>query len=127
MLFLPGPWETRRTERYTRQIGDGEFLDYWAGVPAIVTTDDLCQTLLNDGDDLWLIIDNQRLGADWAYAGDMATVIRGLTYEQYSAPRGAVVRRVAPSVSRDAFAERLCRRVADLPPPWERGVEQGTR
>jgi hypothetical protein len=117
LIFLPGYYDGLRTERYTRDVGDHEYIDYWAGAPAIVSVDQLCQTLI-DNPDAWLIVDYQRLNGSWAYAGDMAYVIRGLTYLRHIGPGGVEVRRVAPLPSRDAGAERTCRKAAEQPPPW---------
>ena len=55
-----------------------------------------------------MLVDGARLDADWAYQGDMATVITGLTYIRYWQPGGAMVRRLAPIPSRDPVAEQLC-------------------
>jgi hypothetical protein len=107
LIFLPGPWYSLRALRYTRVTTDGQRIDYWAGVPAYVTTAELCGTLLNEPN-TWMIIDKLRLNAPWAYAGEMATVIRGLTYEVYRGPGDSLVMRVRPTPSRDAKAERLC-------------------
>jgi hypothetical protein len=86
---------------------DGRYVDYWTGVRSIVSTGQLCQALLGSPD-LWMLIDGARLNADWAYLGDMATVINGLTYIRYYDMSGAMVRRLAPAPSRDPLAEKLC-------------------
>jgi hypothetical protein len=107
LIFLPGPWYSLRALRYTRVTNEGKRIDYWAGAPAYVTTAELCGTLINEPD-TWMIIDKQRLNAAWAYGGEMAAVIRGLTYEAYRGPGDSYVMRVRPTPSRDARAERIC-------------------
>ena len=107
LIFLSSPLERKRARRYTRLTEDGGYVDYWAGVDSVVDTASLCQTLLNEPG-LWLIVDESRLNADWAFRGSMATVIRGLTYIRYDAEGGAMVRRLAPAPSRTAQAEQLC-------------------
>ncbi|MGH2559197.1 MAG: glycosyltransferase family 39 protein, partial [Thermomicrobiales bacterium] len=126
LIFLPGPYDGSRVKNYTRDVGDHQYIDYWAGVPAIVSVDQLCQALI-DNPRAWLIVDQQRLNASWAYAGDMANVIRGLTYVRHIGPGGVEVRGVAPRPSRDAGAERTCRDAAKLPPPWVLEAERQQR
>jgi hypothetical protein len=107
LIFLSSPISRKRAQRYTRLTEDGGYVDYWAGVDSVVDTASLCQTLLNEPG-LWLIVDESRLDADWAFRGSMATVIRGLTYIRFDADGGAMVRRLAPAPSRTARAEQLC-------------------
>lgn len=107
LLFLSSPIERKRAQRYTRLTEDGEYVDYWTGVPSVVDVRGLCTTLLNEPN-LWLIVDRSRLSADWAFAGPMAFVIEGLTYVRYEAEGGAQVRRLAPPPARNPLAEELC-------------------
>ena len=107
LIFLSSPITRKRAQRYTRLTEDGGYVDYWAGVDSVVDTASLCQTLLNEPG-LWLIVDESRLDATWAFRGSMATVIRGLTYIRYEADGGAMVRRLAPAPSRTVAAEQLC-------------------
>ena len=107
LIFLSSPLDRKRAQRYTRLTEDGRYVDYWAGVDSVVDTAGLCQTLLTEPD-LWLIVDDSRLTADWAFAGSMAIVIEGMTYIRYSAEGGAMVRRLSPPPSRDPFAEDIC-------------------
>ncbi|MFL5758849.1 MAG: glycosyltransferase family 39 protein [Thermomicrobiales bacterium] len=109
LIFMPGPLLSLRTQRYTRINEKGERIDYWAGAPTIVSTSELCHQLL-DHPDTWIIIDQQRLSAVWAYRGEMSGVIRGLTYEAYHGPGDVLVMRVKPLPSRSTTAERLCLR-----------------
>lgn len=107
LIFLSSPLERKRAQRYTRLTKDGRYVDYWAGVDSVVDTAGLCQTLLAEPN-LWLIVDDSRLAADWAFAGSMSTVIEGMTYIRYFAEGGAMVRRLSPPPSRDPLAETIC-------------------
>jgi hypothetical protein len=107
LIFISSPLDRARAQRYSRLTSDGRYVDYWTGVRSIVSTGQLCQALLSSPD-LWMLVDGARLNADWAYLGDMATVINGLTYIRYYDRSGAMVRRLSPVPSRDPIAEKLC-------------------
>lgn len=107
LIFLSSPLTRKRAQRYTRLTEDGRYVDYWTGVDSVVDTAGLCQTLLSEPG-LWLIVDDARLDADWAFRGSMATVIRGMTYVRFDAEGGAQVRRLSPPASRTPRAEELC-------------------
>lgn len=107
LIFLSSPINRKRAQRYTRLTADGGYVDYWAGVDSVVDTASLCNTLLSEPG-LWLIVDESRLNADWAFLGTMAEVIRGLTYVRHEVEGGAMVRRLAPPASRDPAAEAIC-------------------
>jgi hypothetical protein len=107
LIFVSSPLDRERAQRYSRLTSDGRYVDYWTGVRSIVSTGQLCQALLTSPN-LWFLVDGARLNADWAYLGDMATVINGLTYIRYYDLSGAMVRRLAPVPSRDPLAEKLC-------------------
>ena len=107
LLFLSSPIDRKRAQRYTRLTDEGEYVDYWTGVPSVVDVRGLCTTLLNEPN-LWLLVDRARLSADWAFAGPMAFVIEGLTYVRHEVDGGAQVRRLAPPAARDPQAEELC-------------------
>lgn len=107
LIFLSSPLDRKRAQRYTRLTEDGRYVDYWAGVDSVVNTAGLCDTLLTEPG-LWLVVDEARLDADWAFRGSMATVIRGMTYVRYDVEGGAQVRRLSPPASRTARAEELC-------------------
>jgi hypothetical protein len=107
LIFLPGPIERYRAQRFTLLSDDGRFVDFWTGVDTIVDTAGLCQMLISEPD-LWLIVDESRLIGDWALAGPMAQVIEGMTYVRYSTEGGAMARGVSPPPSRDPLAESTC-------------------
>jgi hypothetical protein len=107
LIFISSPLDRARAQRYSRLTSDGRYVDYWTGVRSIVSTGQLCQALLSSPN-LWMLVDGARLNADWAYLGDMATVINGLTYIRYYDMSGAMVRRLAPVPSRDPVSEKLC-------------------
>lgn len=113
LIFVSSPLDRERAQRYSRLTSDGHYVDYWTGVRSIVSTGQLCQALLTSPD-LWFLVDGARLNADWAYLGEMATVINGLTYIRFYDMSGAMVRRLAPAPSRDSIAEKLCAKAMAL-------------
>lgn len=94
LAFLAGPEGRPRAERYTRRAVDGRLVDYWIGVPSIVSPSQLCGVLRHHPD-AWLVVDRQRLAAGWAYAGPMADAVLLGTRLAYEAPGGALVLRPA--------------------------------
>ena len=92
LQFLAGPEDRPRAQRYTRPAAEGGLTDYWVGVPSIVSPAQLCD-VLQDHPRAWVVVDNDRLTASWAYAGPMADTARALTYQAVTAPGGAVVLR----------------------------------
>jgi hypothetical protein len=111
LRYLAGPDDRppgqSRVERYTRLAPNGQRIDYWIGVGAIASTAELCETFINNPD-AWLVLEDARhLNHGWAYGGDMAEVITGMTVETYRAPGGAVVRR-AQEVSLSNHLRQLC-------------------
>lgn len=114
LIFVSSPLERARAQRYTRLTSDGRYVDYWTGAQSIVSTGQLCKALLTSPT-MWMLVDGARLSADWAYQGEMAHVIAGLTYIRfYDFDSGAMVRRLAPSPSRDPDAERICANAMEL-------------
>jgi len=107
LIFVSSPLDRERAQRYARLTSDGRYVDYWTGVRSIVSTGQLCQALLTSPN-LWFLVDGARLNAGWAYLGDMATVINGLTYIRFYDVSGAMVRRLSPVPSRDPIAEKRC-------------------
>lgn len=107
LIFLSSPMNRKRAQRYTRLTDDGRYVDYWTGVDSVVDVAGLCNTLLT-APNIWVLVDESRLKADWAYLGPMADVITGLTYVQFEAWGGAQVRRLAPLPARDPYAEKIC-------------------
>jgi len=107
LIFLSSPMDRKRAQRYTRLTIDGRYLDYWTGADSVVDVAGLCNTLLT-APKIWVLVDESRLEADWAYLGPMADVITGLTYVQFQSLSGSQVRRLAPLPARDPFAEQTC-------------------
>jgi hypothetical protein len=107
LIFLSSPLNRKRAQRYTRLTADGRYVDYWTGADSVVDVAGLCNTLLT-APKVWVLVDESRLEADWAYLGPMADVIVGMTYEQFDTLGGAQVRRLAPLPARDPFAEKTC-------------------
>jgi hypothetical protein len=110
IIFVPGPADRERTYNFARIDANGEYVDFWTGSPTIVSTGQLCQVMLTR-QDFWLIVDTGRLRSEWAYAGEMADVMIGLTVHDRSEWRGgqAQVRRLAPEDDRDPAALAICR------------------
>jgi hypothetical protein len=107
LIFLSSPINRKRAQRYTRLTTDGRYVDYWTGADSVVDVPGLCNTLLT-APHVWVLVDESRLKADWAYLGPMADVINGMTYVQYDTLGGAQVRRLSPLPSRDPRAEQIC-------------------
>lgn len=87
--FLAGSENESRAERLTRQTDDG-LVDYWLGVDAVVSADRL-ETLLRDNPGAWVVVDRDRLGADWAYKGDIANTLTRWANLVYEADGGSLV------------------------------------
>ena len=62
---------------------------------AIVTSDDL-RRILRDHPDAWIVIDEERLRADWAYAGEIETLLDTGTIIEHRTPGGGLVLRIRP-------------------------------
>jgi hypothetical protein len=107
LIFLSSPQDRKRAQRYTRLTADGRYVDYWTGSDSVVDVAGLCNTLLT-APKIWVLVDDSRLTADWAFKGPMANVILGMTYVQFEAPGGAQVRRLEPIPARDPAAEAIC-------------------
>ncbi|MGI8642591.1 MAG: hypothetical protein ACR2LS_00545, partial [Thermomicrobiales bacterium] len=95
LYFLAGTENRSRAERLTRVTPDG-LVDYWMGVRAIVSAEAL-ERLLRDHPGAWVIVDEDRLGADWAYEGAIAETLDTWTEPVYEAAGGALVLRVPPA------------------------------
>ena len=114
LVFLPGPLEGVRAQRYTRMTAQGEYFDFWLGVPSIVSVEALCDTLGNNPD-LWLIVDESRLSDSIAYQGPMADVIRGTTMIVFAGDGGVEVRRPVPIEGWDDVSRSHCALPANTP------------
>lgn len=98
LLFLAGDDDRPRAERYTRWGEDGRLTDYWIGVDSIVTVDDL-HRVLAEHPEAWIVVDEERLAAEWAYAGEISRYLTGSTAPVHEAAGGALVLRVAPGAA----------------------------
>lgn len=96
LQFLAGEEDRPRAQRYTRWGADGRLIDYWVGVDSIVTANEL-RRLLAEYPNAWIVIDDDRLEADWAYGGEVGEVLTEMTGAVFEAPGGALVLRTAPS------------------------------
>jgi hypothetical protein len=109
LVFLSGKLDDPLARIYALRTTDGGYVDYWIGAPSIVTTGQLCNALLSS-EHYWLIVDGFRLGRDWAYEGEMAEVIVGLTRKvDPDWPSGiAMVRQRAPMSRIDPEVLAIC-------------------
>jgi hypothetical protein len=96
LLFLAGPVQSRRTERYIRPNQDNEPGDYWLGIAPIGSTVALCDTLRGTAGHAWIVVDRGRLNADWAFFGEFQVLITGSSEEHYRGHAGVMVRFVLP-------------------------------
>jgi hypothetical protein len=71
LVFLAGRAEEIRTRRYSWRTAGGRVVDYWLGIDAIASTADLCAALAAHPD-AWLVVDDDRVGAPWAFSEPMA-------------------------------------------------------
>lgn len=94
LQFLAGDEDRPRAQRYTRRADDGRLVDYWVGVDSIVTADQL-RRVLAEHPNAWIVVDEERLAADWAYAGEVGQLVTDTTEPVYEAPGGALVLRVS--------------------------------
>lgn len=108
LYFLAGPEERSRSNRYTRPLADGSRVDYWLGMPSIVSTGQLCEVLASHGDRTWFIVDEDRLNASWAYRGPMSEVIQGSSKLVAQGQGGSRVFRVRPLSEWSEQASKHC-------------------
>src|SRR5687767_8637582 len=55
VVFLPGPLDRQRAQRYTRIDDDGTYRDFWLGAPSTVDVAGLC-ALLVAHPDAWFVV-----------------------------------------------------------------------
>ncbi len=104
--FLAGPQDRPRAQRYTRITGDGDLIDYWVGVDSIVSAEQL-RILLLEYPDAWVVVDEHRLGAEWAYGGSIEQALRDMTFPALHTPGGGIVRRPTTVESTSAASAEL--------------------
>jgi hypothetical protein len=92
LIFLAGPDDRTRADKLTRRTSDGGTTDYWIGVPAITSVDQL-RLVLAAYPDAWIVVDEERLSGDWAYAGPLADLLRRETVRVYEGPGEVLVLR----------------------------------
>jgi hypothetical protein len=92
LYFLAGEQDQSRARRYTRYTGDEKLIDYWVGVPAIVSPTQLI-TFLNQHPDAWIVLDRDRLSEDWAYGGVIEHALRESTIPVATTPGGGLILR----------------------------------
>jgi hypothetical protein len=92
IYFLAGEQNQSRARRYTRYTGDGQLIDYWVGAPALVNPEGIRQ-FLRDNPDAWIVVDRDRLGEDWAYAGVVEKILLDETVPVATTNGGGLVLR----------------------------------
>ena len=92
LVYLAGSEDQPRSRRYTRLTSDGELIDYWVGIDAIVTTDGL-RRFLEANPDAWIVLDEGHLTAPLAYGGEIEQVLREMTRVVHRTPGGGLVLR----------------------------------
>jgi hypothetical protein len=104
LIFLAGPAERPRADHLTRHTEDGRTTDFWLGVPAIDSVEEL-RLVLALHPDAWIVVDAARLRADWAYAGPFAEVLQRETMRVYDGTGDVLVLR--PLASRVALPQGI--------------------
>jgi 4-amino-4-deoxy-L-arabinose transferase-like glycosyltransferase len=107
LWFLAGPEGSSRIARYARLRPDGSWGDYWVGVPAITSVGQFC-TLAASSPGAWVIVDDERLAAHWAFQGAMARAITGSGSLELDAAGGERVYRVKPRAEWSSAAVEAC-------------------
>ena len=67
--FLAGQTGRERTLRYTWLTAEGQYLDYWVGAQSLLLTADSCDRLRTAAGTVWMVVDSQRLDANFAFGG----------------------------------------------------------
>lgn len=116
MYFLAGPEGRPRSRRYIKTQEDGATTDYWMGIPSITSVDSLCAVLKHGAGLTWIITDGARLGASWAYKGDMADLILGTTDMLHEGPDNSQARFVRPVKEWDPGLSSDCIHTNNLEP-----------
>lgn len=98
VVFLAGSDDRPRSKHLTRRSASGELTDYWVGVPAITSADDL-RGFMAAHPDAWIVVDEERLNDPWAYAGPIAEVLRQGTWQLYEGPGQVLVLRPLPATA----------------------------
>ncbi|HEV2073446.1 MAG TPA: hypothetical protein VGR29_07360 [Thermomicrobiales bacterium] len=94
LYFLAGEQDQSRARRYTRYTGEGVLIDYWVGADALVSSTRL-QVFLRQHPDAWVVVDRERLQAEWAYAGVVEDILRESTVPVAITAGGGLVLRPA--------------------------------
>lgn len=116
LRYLAGEEDSSRMARTLRETDDGRIVDYWAGMEAIQTLDDLCAILANDMR-AWAVVedsmsrkDQRRLerGGREERPGPMRAVLEGATSEELVTSEGVLVLRALAPEEWEPPARRQC-------------------
>lgn len=91
LVFLAGPADGQRAQRYIKSNSNGDPGDYWLGVSSIGSTQQLCTVLTDHAGNALIVVDTGRLSAPWALKGQFETIIRGSTSTIYQGTNGVMV------------------------------------
>ena len=108
LIFLAGPAESARVERYVRPNASGEPGDYWLGLPSITSVEGLCTTLREHAGNGWIIVDVGRLYSSWAFYGDFKVIIVGASKEELRGHNGVLVYAIRSAENWSDAAMSLC-------------------
>ena len=106
LRFLPGDESSQRSQRYAQQSESESQVDYWIGMPAITSVEELCQVLA-DHPRSWLVAHQRWLERPRIANGPMMDLLRGSSTEEFSEAGGTVFR-VGPHERWSDRAMRAC-------------------
>lgn len=108
LMFLAGPENGQRAQRYIKPNASGIEGDYWLGLSSIGSISQLCKSLIEHADDALIVVDNGRLSAPWALQGEMERAIRGSTEPVFRGRNGVLVLSVMPTDAWTPEASEVC-------------------
>jgi hypothetical protein len=117
LRYLAGEAGSTRMARTLRESDEGRIVDYWAGMEAIQTVDELC-TILADDVRAWAVVEDgldrkaeRRLGrGKEVQIGPMRVVLDGATREELATSEGVFVLRAISPDEWSTQAQRQCSR-----------------
>jgi hypothetical protein len=117
LRYLAGEEDSSRMVRTLREDDQGRIVDYWAGMEAIQTVEDLCAVLADDKR-AWAVVDSGMTREAWRKVerrgkmkslGPMREVLEGATSEELVTSEGIFVLRALDIAEWSRPAQRECR------------------
>jgi hypothetical protein len=117
LRYLAGEEDSSRMVRTLREDDQGRIVDYWAGMEAIQTVEDLCAVLADDKR-AWAVVDSGMTREAWRKVerrgkmkslGPMREVLEGATSEELVTSEGIFVLRALDIADWSRPAQRECR------------------